>query len=242
MNMIHRIEFPVTTNDVDCFCRLKAASILNMLQDAAGSQCAGLHLSWEELAEKGLFWAVIRQRLQILRSVGPGETVTVETWPGITTRVAYPRSSIGYDSRGNEIFRAISLWVLVDLKSRTMVLPGKSGVELTGICRGCELPSPGSIGMEKLENLEFRTVRFSELDRNGHMSNTRYLDWMADLLSGEFHREHRLADVTVNYLSEAREGEQILLTHRLEDGTLHLQAAGPEGHRVFAVRAQYEKL
>ena len=128
MEPVYRIDFPVTTNDVDRFCRLKASSLLNMLQDAAGAQCNELDLSWERLAEKGLFWAIIRQHVQITRLPGPGTTVTVETWPGITSRVAYPRSSIGYDAQGNELFRAISLWVLLDRSSRAMVLPGKSGV------------------------------------------------------------------------------------------------------------------
>ena len=59
-----------------------------------------------------------------------------------TTRTAYPRSTIAYDADGKECFRAISLWVLMDTQNRSMVLPGKSGVDVAGLLRGCELAVP----------------------------------------------------------------------------------------------------
>jgi len=158
-----------------------------------------------------------------------------------TTRVAYPRSTVAYDEAGNEVFRAISLWVLMDLNSRKMVLPGKSGLDFTGIERGNELAVPGSLAPAKLEGHSQRTVRYCELDLNGHMSNTRYLDWMEDLMPSAFHREHPLMDFTVTYLSEAREGQTLELSYELSpEGVLRLEATEQEsGHRVFAVRACY---
>ena len=240
MEPIYRIQFPVTTNDVDRFCRLKASSLLNMLQDAAGAQCAAWQMDWESLAEKGYFWAIIRQRVQITRLPGPGSAVTVETWPGVTTRVAYPRHSIGYDEQGNELFRAVSLWVLMDLNTRAMVLPGKSGVDVAGIDRPGQLPIPASLGVIRPEQTAVRAVRFSELDRNGHMSNTRCLDWAADLPGSGFHQGRSLSDFTVCYLSEAKENEAVSLGYALEDGVLSLEASG-EGHRVFALKLRYRE-
>ena len=129
----------------------------------------------------------------------------------------------------------------MDLNTRKMVLPGKSGLDFTGIERGNELAVPGSLAPVKLEGKTHRTVRYSELDLNGHMSNTRYLDWMEDLLPSSFHREHPLMDFTISYLSEAREGETVDLSYELgPDGILRLEAAEQtSGHRVFAIRGAY---
>ena len=203
---------------VDCFGRLKPSTVLYYAQEAAGGHCKLLKLDWDTLAKKDLFWAVIRQKVEILRLPVKGETITLETWPMPTTRSAFPRATVAYDAEGNVLFRVIGLWVLMSLSQRTMVLPGKSGIELTGTLRGTELAAPGSIAPMTMERQAMRTVRFSELDRNGHMNNTRYLDWLFDLLPAEFHREHPVKEFTVCYLSEAREGQEIVLNWQLSDG------------------------
>ena len=120
-----------------------------------------------------------------------------------TTRVAYPRSTVGYDQDGNELFRAISLWVLMDTDTRNMILPGKSGIVLAGTLRGVELPSPRSLMMKPLASRCTRTVSYSMLDKNGHMNNTRYMDWIFDLLPSDFHRDHPAREITICYLTEA---------------------------------------
>ena len=241
MDYIYREHFKLAGNALDRFNRLKPSALLDMMQQVATNQCTGLRLDWDTMASMGLFWAVTRTHVQILSHAAPGSTITVETWPGVTSRVAYPRSTVGYDENGKELFRAISLWVLMDLNTRKMVLPGKSGLDFTGIERGNELAVPGSLAPVKLEGKDQRTVRYCELDLNGHMSNTRYLDWMEDLLPSAFHREHPLMDFTVTYLSEARESQTIELSYELGgDGVLRLEATQQEsGHRVFAIQGIY---
>jgi acyl-ACP thioesterase len=104
-----------------------------------------------------------------------------------------------------------------------LVLPGKSGIQVQGHLEGSELAAPGSLVPKPLGNSEVRTVRFTDLDQNSHMNNCRYLDWVADLLPSAFHEQHPVRDLTVCYLSEAREGEQIRLSWELqEDGSLRL--------------------
>ena len=241
MDYIYRETFHIAGNAVDRFNRLRPSALLDMMQQVATNQCALLALDWDSMAERGLCWVVTRQQVQILRSVPGGSTITVETWPGVTSRVAYPRSTVGYDEQGNEVFRAISLWVLMDIHNRKMVLPGKSGLDFSGIDRGCELAVPGSLAPATLEGKAARQVVYSELDVNGHMSNTRYLDWMMDLLPSAFHANHALTEFTVSYLSEAREGEQMALSYELApEGLFRLEAQnGESGHRVFALKAQF---
>ena len=142
-----------------------------------------------------------------------------------TTRVAYPRSMVAYDAAGNELFRAISLWVLMDLNTRSMILPGKSGISVNGTLRGFELESPGGLIAKPLNSSRPRVVAFTDLDRNGHMNNCRYLDWISDLLPSPFHAQHTLKEFTICYLSEAREGQQLdLHWDFLEDGALRVDA------------------
>ena len=241
--MIYSQKFTLTDLEVDCFGKLKLSTLLYYAQEVAGKHCVLLGADYDTLAEKNLFWAVIRHRVQITRLPVRGETITVETWPMPTTRVAYPRSMVAYDAEGNELFRSISLWVLMDTETRAMVLPGKSGIAVAGTLRGNELAAPNSLQPGKDGIGTERTVTYSCLDRNGHMNNTRYLDWVDDLLPSSFHREHHAQEFVICYLSEAREGQTLRLNWNLSpEGCLQVDAQRcPDSEadlptRVFAAK------
>ena len=246
MEMIYRKRFSLTDLHVDCFLRLKKSVLLYLAQEVAADHAAQLGTGWEKLNQKNLFWAVIRHKVQITRLPVSGETITVETWPLPATRVAYPRATIAYDAEGKELFRTMALWVLMDTKTRAMILPGKSGVDVPGIVRGLEADMPGSIVPKPLAHTCTHTVGYALLDRNGHMNNTRYLDWLDDLLTASFHQAHPPKEFTVCYLSEAKEGQKITLDWALSEDNLlvvetHRQKAEDTSkqERVFAAHVQF---
>ena len=238
-------NFTVDDMAVDRFGYLKPSAILYYAQEVAGEHCKALALDYDTLAKRRMFWAVIRHRVQITRLPTRGETIRVETWPMPTTKVAYPRSVVAYDESGEEVFRAISLWVLMDLDTRAMVLPRVSGIIVEGTLRGTELALPGAVIPKTFGLSGTRTVCFTDLDRNGHMNNTRYLDWAYDLLPSSFHREHTLREMTVSYSAEAREGQ--VLTENcatLEDGIVQVdlqrEDAPGKPERVFSARLRFD--
>ena len=241
---MYTTTFPVTTLHVDRFDRSKPSALLRFAQDAAGEHCNLLGTDWDSMAAKNYFWAVIRQKMEITRLPKSGETVTVKTWPMPTTRVAYPRATEGYDAEGNLLFKVISIWVIMDMTTRAMVLPGKSGVDVAGTATGTELKAPGGLAAMEGEFSSNRTVCFSDLDVNGHMNNTRYLDWLCDLLPSKFHEQHPMKAVTICYMSEALEGQQLTLSWT-EGESFRLDGSVSEtdvnaGHtRIFSAEAQF---
>ncbi len=247
MEPIYQEQFTVTEPQADRFGRAKPSALLYFIQQAAGHHSSLLAVDWEHLSQRHLFWAVSRNRVQVTRLPRLGETITLQTWPMPTTKVAYPRSVVAYDEQGQELFRAISLWVLMDSRTRAMILPGKSGVVVDGTLTGTELSVPRSLVPHPMEQVSNRTVGYTLLDRNGHMNNTFYLDWVMDLLPSQFHQEHPLQEFTLCYLSEALEGDRVSLGWELTDGpTLTVDAHRtqtdvPEGKgRVFSSQLLFE--
>lgn len=235
MEQIFTKEFTVDTVFVDRFGRLKPSMILYFAQEVATLHCDILGCDWDTMAEKGLFWAVIRHRIDIQRLPRTGETIRIETWPMPTTRTSYPRSMAAYDRDGQLLFRVHSLWVLMDIQTRAMVLPGKSGVTVEGILRGTELPTPASLVPKEQARHCYRSVCYSDLDRNGHMNNVKYLDWVADLLPSEFHRDHPPKQISLCYVSEALEGAELQLnwTH-MADSSLRVEITdSAQGKRIL---------
>ena len=240
MEPIYRQQFEISHIHTDPFGRAKPSVLLYFVQEAAGAHCSLLAVDRDTLSHKHLFWAVTRNRVQITRLPRLHETVTVETWPMPTTKVAYPRSVVAYDQEGKELFRSISLWVLMDSRTRGMILPGKSGVVVDGTLTGTELSVPHAIAPRPMEHTVKRTVGYSLLDQNGHMNNTRYLDWVIDLLPSAFHKDHPVQEFTVCYLNEAREGEDIQVGYSLSDGpvlTVDAHRNGEQGtDRIFSAK------
>ena len=244
MEPIYVRNFTVEDAYVDRYGRMKPSQILYLAQDMGGRHSALMSLDYDTLAGRNLFWAVTRHRVQVSRMPMRGETLRLETWPLPTTRAAFPRSVVAYDAQGNEVFRCITLWVLMDLNTRKMIVPGKSGIIVAGTLRGNELPAPNGLIPKPLGTQASRTVAFTDLDRNGHMNNTRCLDWIADLLPSRFHESHTVTDFTVCYLAEAREQQELRLNWDMSDGcTLQVDAttgAGEESHRVFSAKLYFD--
>ena len=244
METVFKKTYPIETIHLDRFGRVKPSVMLYFAQETATSHCSALALDWDTLAKKRLFWAVIRHRLQVTRVPVAGDVLTVETWPMPTTRSAFPRATAAYDQNGNEIFRCISLWILMDMDTRKMVLPGKSGIAVNGLLRGSELTAPSSILPKAATNKFHRIVGYTDLDRNGHMNNTKYLDWIYDLLPASFHGSHNIREFTACYLNEAREGQELLLSWDFpEEGCLQIDAhrqSEDKDERIFAAKILFD--
>ena len=237
-------EYEITDAAVDCFGYLKPSMLLFFCQDVAGHHCHLLGTDFEALAQKNMIWAIIRQKVQITRLPRSGERIRIETWPMPTTKVCYPRSTVACDEAGNELFRSIAMWVLMDRTSRTMILPGKSGVDVQGLLTGTELAAPGSLAPRQMENLRKRQVCYTDLDRNGHMNNTKYLDWISDLLPSSFHRNKKVQEFTVCYHAEAREADTLHMGWQVGDDLLQVESWRENSepgsfHRIFSAQVRY---
>ena len=247
MDNIFRKDYVIGPTDVDRYQQLKPSRMLLFIQDISGLHSEALSFSYESLAQRGIFWAVIRHRVQITRMPKEKEIIRMETWPMPTTRVAYPRSTVAYDQQGNELFRSICLWVLMDLNNRSMLIPKNSGIDITGITTGTELPTPKSLLPKPLCRITSRQVVYSDLDRNGHMNNARYLDWIDDLTPSSFHEAHPMKELTMCYINEALEQQTLDLTWELQENgelqvDIHRSKEDPnqDYDRIFAAKILFE--
>lgn len=242
MQKVYQQDILLSHIHTDRFGRLTPAALLYLAQEVSGDHCHLLGADGEALGQ--LFWAISRTKVEVAQLPKLGQTLTLETWPMPTTRVAYPRATEGFDDHGNSLFKIISLWVIMDMDTRAMVLPGKSGIDVPGTSFGTELKAPGGLpAFDGSEDMH-RTVTFSDLDVNGHMNNTRYLDWICDLLPAAFHKDHPMKAVSICYMSEALEGQSLRLSHGegdvfKVDGSLSQTDASAGHTRIFSAQVEF---
>ena len=240
MDPIYSLDFTISDIHVDRFGRVKPSVLLYFVQEAAGQHCSLLAVDYDRLSHKHLFWAVTRNRVQVTRLPMRGERITVKTWPMPTSRTAYPRCVMGFGADGRLLFKVLSLWVLMDVSTRAMVLPAKSGVEVIGSVEGGEPELPRGLPVTQQENTVYKTVEQCHLDRNGHMNNTRYMDWVAELAP-----EKAVKSLELCYFNEGRLGDRMELDYDQSEDSLtvniHRQRTDDphEKDRIFAALVQF---
>lgn len=240
MDLLFKQTVTVESCDTNHNGILKLSALLHYVQEISGAHSDRLGHTWDSLAGKNLFWAVLRHRAVIHRLPKAGQTVHLQTWPMPATRSAYPRAVQAFDEQGNILFETVSLWVLMNTQTRAMVLPGKSGIDVPGILRGNEITAPGSLSPCSGENTSLWSVCADDLDINGHVNNANYMDH-AERLIGQLPVTPK--EFTVCYLAEALLGQAVTLHWCMSaDGILSVDGTRPRAddqektERVFAVK------
>lgn len=87
---------------------------------------------------------------------------------------------------------------------------------------------PGFIGLGKnAENMDERykrTVRVSDLDKMGHMTNLRYIEMFQDAYDSAFWKQLMPTEMEVVFISQCMEGETLSVRSRVEESGVYLAA------------------
>ncbi len=177
----HTRELRLT--DFNCFEQLRPSAVLDLFQDLATEHCAEMGIGLYDLRKKGLFWVVVRQKLEFYpnNTCTPGQTVVVRTWPHSATRLNILRDYRLSDEHGCVIAKATSEWLMLDIETRRVasVLANYSGS--TDFLPDRAFPGK----LKKIKDFEtpekpaeILTPRFSDIDFNKHVNNARYLDYV----------------------------------------------------------------
>ena len=217
-------SFTLRVSDCDGNNRWRPGSLLVELQEIAGYHSAAMGFGREALLEKGIVWVLARTALRMDRYPCSGEKLTVTTYHRPARHRLYPRFFLIRDGAGDLIGTASTLWVLMDVETRQGVSPDRLDARFPDNSDLPEpMPLPGSIPALEGETLVLPShAVYTDLDPNGHVNNTRYVDWLCNILGIETLRDNRIADLTVHYNTEIRPGQEISLRLTRAGSRFHL--------------------
>ena len=225
--------------DVNLFRRLRSSRFLELMQEASIAHTEQLHMGRSVTLDKGLLWVVVQQRFEISRMPEYDEEVRIETWPGKTLHVLFPRYYRFLAADGQVLAKGSAMWMLAEQESRKMVFPAAHGIEVEETITGNECGLPETLHMPHRGRERIFTVPFSSCDLNGHMNNTKYLDLCEDLADMELLR-HPLRMIETEYLSEVRCGDTVKVFPEKENNVLSV--FGEKKNVCFRIRMKYENV
>jgi len=234
---VYRTELKLRNRDVNLHRQLRTSTLFEMMQEASIRHTEALGMGREMTLDRGLLWVVTLQQAEIERMPEYDERITLESWPGKTMHLLFPRFYQVLDAEGQTLIRASALWALMDERARRMVFPDRHGIVIEGESTGNELALPSTPRRAAGESRDF-TVPFSYVDLNGHMNNTRYFDLAEDWIPAAA-EGRSLRKIAIEYSAEARLGETVRVTTEREGETWYI--SGDAEKRVFRMALTYEK-
>lgn len=244
------IESPVWTEplkicsyDVDFTRRATSTSLCRYFMEAAWNHAEALGVGYSHLGSQGKFWVLSRLLLEVQRYPAWGATVNLRTWPRTPQLLFAMRDFEVTDSDGTRIAAGSSAWLVLDARSKRpqrlkKLLPGMTELtDQSALGRDPEKLPDGQTG----EAVFSTTVRYTDIDVNRHVNSGQYIAWILNVYPLEFHREHCVRVLQVNYLGETQEGE-VLTVHTRQTGpaTYSHSLTKPSGDEMCRARLEWD--
>lgn len=213
------MDFPLRSTDTDLHDHLHLSALFSFLQETAYYHAEELGLGATQLARYQGCWILLKVSLRLDGLPSWGSTVQVSTWQRGVRRLVFIRDFV-LSTNGRTFAVVSSEWLVADLKTHRpqrpdRLLPPELVPPLTDPC--FELPEQNPVQhklSEAARPVGRRSAYYSDIDRNRHMNNTRYITWLTDALASwksydptALRPRHQLRELTVQFVSEALPGQ-----------------------------------
>lgn len=210
---VYGLKSYINVYNVDMNKKARPAGLLRVMQECGSRQMADQRPSYDELLDKGQALMLSRLDMIIPREVSLDEEIEVRTWPCPSVRATFLRNYLV--RKNGEIAAMISSqWTLVNSETRKIMKVDEVDFSNYTMDEYVDV-MPGSkfkISREDAETLEAvgqKTVRLSDVDYNGHMNNTNYVDMLCDYIPELTAGTHRVTAMRIHFSKEASLGETI---------------------------------
>lgn len=222
-------NYDVNTIVLNSQKRLGLTGLLNLLQDIAWLHAEHLGWGYEDLIQRNTIWVLVRQKLVMTDWPLWGQVVTIRTWPrGVVGVLALRDFEILVD--GRKLGECTTSWLTLNWETRRPQKFDPHSFELEHRPAGLGFQAEKIMPRTGLAPVAQFQVRYSDLDVNGHVNNTRYAQWILDSVSMDEISSLQLVEYEVNFLDESRVGDEVVIergeTERPGDGPAWCQFQG----------------
>ena len=217
--------FKIATYDIGFNNQMKISSIMKYQQDIGDEYLASSGFTHDYLYnEVGVFFAVSHMRIHIFRLPKLDETVQLTTWcTGGGDESKFRRCFRFSSENGETLIESIALLPVIDVNTRRAIRPSR--VEAFQVFAYNDLPlsivNPKKVAKkEEYTHSLSRTIRYSDLDYNGHVNNTVYADIILDSLP-KGTETNEIEQLDIYFRAEMKMGQNITVSSVVEGETAY---------------------
>ena len=207
MGLTYQMKMKIPFDMADMNGHIKLPDVILLSLQVSGMQSIELGVSDKAILEDyNLVWIITDYDIEVVRLPRFAEEITIETEALSYNRLFCYRRFTIYDEAGQEIIRMLATFVLMDRDSRKVravepeiVAPYQSDFDKK-LIRGPKYES-----LEEPVSKDYH-VRFYDLDMNGHVNNSKYLDWIFEVMGADFLTQYIPKRINLKYVKEVRPG------------------------------------
>ena len=218
MQKTYRKTYQMTTNMLDCHDCLKMSTLLDVAQEVAGDHAEELGCGFETMIKQDLIWVIVRNYVEIIKKPINFKEIEVVTYPLKPRFVEFNRETEFYHD--GELFAVSrSTWMVINIKDFSVKAPDffKGFDDDLGYFkrRIRKLPVIEKSQLQKVKEVD---VLYSMLDHNGHMNNTKYVDFYLDIFRPEF----SVKTLQIEYIKQSFLDDKLSLYIKENEGKRYL--------------------
>jgi len=205
-------EIRVKASETDFQQKWKPAYILQAMLEAAGNH-AGYHgFGFFGMLDRDIAWVLSRLKIRFFDFPTIDDPVIIQTWlKGVQHKIFFMRDFQLRRPDGRPLAAASYAWLTINLKTRRLLLPQSLDMsfpyiyDLVGLDEPLEKLNPPD-GLPERMTVE---AGYSTIDLLGHVTSTRYVEWISDCFSLDDFRSRKLEWLQVNFVNETKPGERL---------------------------------
>lgn len=245
----HVESFTVRAYEVDGTGKSSLGTLLNVYNEAAINHAKKLGLDLSDLFPLGLTWVLSRMYIEVMDYPHWREEIFVHTWPAGGSDYFAIRDFEIYSENGNMLARGSSSAMMMDLKNRRGALVAD---HIRGIVKGdrrsvkYDFPKIPKIEASWQKAGESSlTVRRSDLDINGHVNATQYINWALESVPDVIAKEKKLTSLEITFRAESFHRDNIVsecyVNRDESDYALHRIIRPADKREIARCRSKWQK-
>ena len=236
----YKMDLKIASYDVDRGDRIRLSAVLRYQQEAGEQHLGPAGLGWRDLSEKGIAFVASRWHTTIHRLPMLEEAVTLTTWHRDRKGPRFFRCYEWRAADGTLLIQGVMQFALVSVTDHRL-LRGDEFMALAPLpeaTRGVACADPGRFALTDPIAAGSYAVRWSDIDRNGHMNNTRYADLAWDFIPALW-QDREPVDVELHFAGESRQGDILSLCVNMDGEKTCCVAADTDRGRTFAAKITF---
>lgn len=186
--------------------------LVRWLLDSATCHAEQLDIGYSTLIRSNKVWVLARLAVEMTSYPKIREHVKVETWVEDVNKHFSTRNFCFSGDNGVVYGYARTVWSVIDLDSRTSVdLTSFNYFGQYSDSRECPIERPAKIRPVESEHPVSYRVKQSDIDLNRHVNSVKYIEHVLDIFPLQVYDENMISRFEINYISEARFGEELFL-------------------------------
>ncbi len=219
---------------------MTSGALARLLEETASDDMDSRGLGIKDMKKRGLLWILISREVRTSGLPEEGTELEICTWMSGKKHGLYPRYFLIKDKEGNTVTETSDMWGLMDPDSRKLDLRTELDTnDEEEQCTDLKMTPAWRVKFPELKEKVIKIITGSEIDGNGHVNNSIYLDWAEEILEERALKGNDLDHMWIVYEKELLEGEIADIEFTKDENTFYMKGS-VEDETAFSLKLEYK--